>query len=245
MSRITCGIKTLERPASVRKLLASIKRQWPELRCVVVDDSRQPALPKSLQDECKYIKLPFDTGLGAGRNVMIDAVETEYTLYLDDDFVFIGDTRPDVFQAILDSDEVDLVGGQYKERNGFRLYHGLLEQKGSTLYYHRKTRGQFTVDYRGQAVPVHRVDIVNNFFLGRTEQLQEIRWDAELKINTHTEFFIRASQAVRIGYCPPVHVYHAHDRPSEEYKRLRHRKFRPIGLAKHGITHAKYTGRWR
>lgn len=233
------------RPRSIQKLLTSIKEQWPGLAIVVVDDSKQPTVPPAMLDGVKYVRLPFDTGLGAGRNAMIDAVETEYTLYLDDDFVFIAATRPDIFQRILDEDHCDLIGGQYKEKGRFRLYHGLFEQQGETLIYRRATRGEFQIDYHGHKFHGYHVDVCNNFFLGRTELLQKIRWDDELKINTHTEFFLRASKAARIAYCPDVHVYHSHDRPSREYAQYRHRKYRPIGLAKHGITKAKYVGTWR
>lgn len=246
VSRITCGIKTFERPRSIDRLLSSIYRYYPTIRCVVVDDSRQPSLDPEKWPHVTYVRLPFDTGLGAGRNAMIDAVETDYCLYLDDDHNFIGATQLAKLQAVLDADLADLAGGQFKERGRhFRLYHGLLEIEGETLHYRREARWQKSIPFEGRPLAFYGVDIVNNFFLAWTDLLREVRWDPELKINTHTEFFLRARKKLRIVFVPEVHVYHNQDRPNEEYAKYRHRRFRPAALAKHGVRRCRYHGRWR
>lgn len=246
VSQITCGIKTFERPESIQRLLTSIYRMYPTIRCVVVDDSREPSLDPAAWPHVNYIRLPFDTGLGAGRNAMIDAVETPYCLYLDDDHVFVGPTQLAPMQYILDKGEADLVGGQFRERGDhFRLYHGLLEVRDGTLYYKRDQRWIKSIPYPGANLRFYSVDIVNNFFLARTDLLQQVRWDPDLKINTHTEFFLRARNQMRIVYCPSVHVFHNQDRPTAEYTKYRNRRFRPIGLAKHGVQRCRYQGQWK
>jgi glycosyltransferase involved in cell wall biosynthesis len=241
MDDVTCGIKTLLRPACLDRLLTSIFKKYPDMKVVVVDDGKED-LSIVFADQwptVQYIKVSYDTGLGACRNIMVDAIDTKYTVYLDDDFVFIKDTKLETFREILESGKVDLIGGQYKEHGSFRLYHGLLEQKGDTLHYHRQSWREARVGSAQFSV----VDIVNNFFMAKTDQLQSTRWDSELKINTHTEFFLRACAQMRIGYCPEVHVHHAQKR-NKAYNKLRARRFREIGLKKHGIEHVRFHGKW-
>ena len=65
-------IKTFERPAKLKRLVDSIRRLYPGLTIIVVDDSRHPRnLP-----EVENINLPFDSGVSAGRNAGVKAVGT-------------------------------------------------------------------------------------------------------------------------------------------------------------------------
>jgi glycosyltransferase involved in cell wall biosynthesis len=247
MKDVTCGIKTLMRPKELRRLLDSIYSRYPTMPCVVVDDSREPSLDSSYPhwEHIKYIKLPFDTGLGAGRNAMIDAVDTKYCLYLDDDFVLCEQSRIDYFKAILDANIADIAGGQYREGKHFRKYHGLLSKQGDALVYRRKNKGEGVLSVNGEEVKYLVVDIVLNFFLGVTAVLRDVRWDDELKINTHTKFFYDAMQKnVRVVYCPASHVLHKQTRP-KDYAKLRHRPFFKRMYEKVGITRVVKKGAWR
>lgn len=247
MQDVTCGIKTILRPELLRRLLDSIYAYYPSMRCVIVDDGRTPSLPAAYKVDPRitYIRMPYDTGLGACRNVMIDAVETPYCVYLDDDFIFSPATNLHAMQGILYQDAADLIGGQYREGGRYRLYHGLLEIKDGTLYYRRKTRGHKDVVVGGITYPLQYVDLVLNFFMARTDLLKQVKWDPELKINTHTEFFLRACKVMRIAFCPLFAVLHKPARPPG-YSELRTRKFRMVGMKKHGVTKVQYTGGvWR
>ena len=89
MEDVTLGIKTLLRPDSLKKLLTSIQTYYPGINIVVVDDGKTPSLTDaeaSQYPNLNYLKVAFDVGIGGGRNIMIDAIETPYTVYLDDDF---------------------------------------------------------------------------------------------------------------------------------------------------------------
>ena len=92
-------------------------------------------------------------------------------------------------------------------------------------------------------IPYERVDILLNFFMGKTDILKKLKWAADLKICTHTEFFIRACKECRIAYCPDVWVHHAQTR-HPEYNNFRNRNDRAASLAKHGITNCKFHGKW-
>jgi len=247
---VTLGIKTLWRPACLKRLLTSIRKYYPTIPIVCVDDSKEPSITDpSVWGNLTYIKLPFDTGLGASRNVMIDAVKTKYAVYLDDDYYFFNRTILERFYAILEADLTDLVGGRCKEGRHIRKFHGLLKQQGTVMHYYRKFHGrdQLPLTETGGVVKTLEVchcDIVVNFFMARTAMLQQVKWDGDLKINTHSEFFFRAHKAMRIAYCQSVDIGHAATR-HREYSKLRHRRHWNIIKKKHGLTGKKRHGNWR
>ena len=64
LAQLTALVKTFERPRILRRLVASIKRLYPALRIVVVDDSRVPTRLAGVTT----VTLPYDSGIAAGRN---------------------------------------------------------------------------------------------------------------------------------------------------------------------------------
>jgi glycosyltransferase involved in cell wall biosynthesis len=237
---VTCGIKTLMRPNVLRRLLTSIEQAYPDMKSVVVDDSPEP--DSGMADgfpNVQYIYVGYDLGLGASRNIMIDAIDTKYTVYLDDDFYFFKNTRLEKFRDVLENSNIDLIAGAVTEHARIRSYHGLLQKKGETLVCTRSNRG--TVEVAGLTCQL--VDVTLNFFMARTDKLRTVKWDPELKINTHTEFFLRAKDAMKIAFTPEVVVGH---RPATipAYTALRKRPYRQRGLQKHGITRTRYVGKW-
>jgi glycosyltransferase involved in cell wall biosynthesis len=241
MENVTCGIKTLMRPQALRRLLTSIEHFYPGTPSVIVDDSPEP-LDWVERDfpHARYIKAEYDLGQGPCRNIMIDAIDTKYTLHLDDDFYFFLQTRLETFYDILENSDVDLIGGTIKEDGRFRYFHGLLQVHKGILTYAQGNRGTNHVNGHGYQL----VDIVLNFFMAHTDKLKEIRWADDLKINTHTEFFLRAKDAMKIAFTPHVAAGHCQVK-HKAYSQLRGRDERAIALQKHGIRQARYVGKWR
>ncbi len=229
MKNVTIIIKTFERPHLVRRLVQSIRQFYPDVRVLVGDDSREPQPVEGAE----LLALPHDIGLSAGRNRLVDAVETEHTLLLDDDFVFGPDTRIELLQAALDAG-FDLAAG----RVGGAEYHGLLLRTGDTL--HCLYRQQRRV-HNGYPV----FDMTWNFFLARTQALREVRWDEELKLAEHTDFFLRATQRpLLITHVPEVNIGHVQEH-SGNYARYRQRGiyYRIRFLQKHGLVRlVKFNG---
>lgn len=53
------------------------------------------------------------------------------------------------------------------------------------------------------------VDVVANFFIAKTEKIRALRWDGDLKLGEHQDFFLRAKQAgLKVATCSDVKVYH-------------------------------------
>lgn len=248
MDDVTLGIKTLMRPDSLIRLLDSIQTYYAGINIVIVDDGKSPSLTDieaSNYPNLKYIKADFDVGIGVGRNIMIDAVDTPYAVYLDDDFVFIDSTDLTKFRELLAQNVADIVGGGCTERGRTRRYHGKLNIEDNVLHYisGNLDEGYIFSRQTNEKISYERVDILLNFFMGKTDILKKLKWASDLKICTHTEFFIRACKECRIAYCPDVWVHHAQTR-HPEYNNFRNRNDRAASLAKHGVTSCKFHGKW-
>jgi GT2 family glycosyltransferase len=87
---VTFLVKTHERPHSLRKLLDSLRRFYPHTKVLVADDGRIALRQRPsdiAQTTTHIVTLPYDVGLSAARNAMLERVDTKYFITLDDDFV--------------------------------------------------------------------------------------------------------------------------------------------------------------
>ena len=197
---VTAIIKTFERPKCLDRLVRSIRKFYPKLSILIADDSFTP----SPRDDAGYFRLGPDVGASAGRNALLDRVETPNFLLLDDDFEFTEHTDLNRLLAILGEEKVPLVAGECiwckhllmrikRKRSSwygnFQLKHGHLRMLSE---YHHEEDGYVVCDF------------VQNFFMARTEAVRGMgAWDAELKTNEHEEFFFRFwQQGLQCGFCP-------------------------------------------
>jgi len=109
LRRVTALVKTFERPDVVRRLVESMQRLYPAMPIIVVDDSRSPVALEGV----RVVEIPFDSGIGAGRNKGLEQAETDFVLVLDDDFVLTRKTRLGSALALMERHpEIDFMGGQ-------------------------------------------------------------------------------------------------------------------------------------
>lgn len=233
ISETTAVIKTFQRPKDLDRLVRSIKRFYPAMRILVGDDGFEP----SPRTDVGYIRLPEDIGLSAGRNALLQRVETPYFLLLDDDWEFIRKTRIERLAELVDQDELDIAAGtHYKmkrklglfHRRKFQPYHGQFEFRENRLFLHRGGR-ESGKDYL-------LCDIVHNFFVARVDKiLAHGGWDPDLHINEHEEFFVRMKrQNLRVGCRLDVLLLHWASRP-EGYSKFRNRSYHQVAAAKIGV----------
>jgi hypothetical protein len=216
----TAIITTFNRKKQLLKLIESIKKFSP-MPIIVVDNGKGQKLKI---EGLEYYKVPFDAGLSYSRNFALDKVLTKYFLLLDDDFEFTKETKIKNFKSILEKG-FDLVGGKVEGLE----YHGLIELEGETLRYLKNERG-FLNNY-----PIY--DMVLNFFMAKTKKIKEIRWDNDLKLAEHTDFFFRAKNyGLKITYEQSVKIKHNQIRTGEYAKfRKRGPEFVQLFMKKHGI----------
>jgi glycosyltransferase involved in cell wall biosynthesis len=196
---LTVLIKTFERPRVLERLVSSIRRSYPDLPILVVDDSRNPSpLPG-----VTTIVLPHDSGLSAGRREGLSRVGTRFFLLLDDDFIFFRHTRLEPALALMERfSEIDIMGGEVVDLP-FYITHDYRE---GFLY----PTDASPVKPAGTLVGgLPAYDKVANFFLGRTDRVRMVNWDPELRLLEHADFFTRAKGTLLTVFNESLKILHA------------------------------------
>lgn len=227
LSDITIAIKAFQRPAKLNNCLKSIRKYYPDITVVVADDSRHKA-SNSLASE--YYMLPFDSGISVGRNFLLSKITTPYMLLLDDDTLFTqGDCIERMIQPMLDQPMINLVAGTITGND----YYGTYEKSGDNLirYFNKSSRniGHYKI-----------YDFVINLFLAKTEAVKGVRWDDELKICEHTNFFFRGKDKLICTVADGTSFINDNTGSGHEYGKFRsgrvqlyiEKQFKSLGVVK-------------
>ena len=192
--KVTLIVKTFERPRCINRLVYSVKMKYPNLRMIVADDSRKSRPIAGVE----HLRMPYDSGVSAGRNLALSKVDTPFVVTLDDDFVFNDKTCLENWLNIMESTNLDLVGGNV---DGHPAYNSSLHIEDNALIFKSEpvgTEGDF-----------YLWNIVLQFWMGRTDKIKEIGgWDDDFKTVDHIIFFARSISKLKIGHCPDVTVGH-------------------------------------
>jgi len=181
LSKLTAVIKTFERPTMARRLVASLRRRYPDLAIVVVDDSREPEPIAGVET----VTLPFNSGLSRGRQAGLEAARTPYALVLDDDFIAHRATRLHLPLAVLERQgAVDLVAGRRLDLPLFDFK----SPKGKIW----PTQATPLLPLGSRIDGLEVVDKTPNCFVGRRKRLLEVGWDPKLRLLEHADWFTRA-----------------------------------------------------
>jgi len=197
--KLTAIVKTFERPETVRRLIDSIERFYPRLRIIVADDSREPYEDARVD----VIRLPFDSGVSAGRQAALDAVKTPYVLLLDDDFVFYGRTRLETRLELLEKESrIDLLGGEVVNLPSFRA-----ADYGDADLFPTERASRLPQGTKIGSLIVY--DKIPNFYIARTERIRLVGWDPRIKRLDHADFFTRAKGVLTSVLDPEMKILHA------------------------------------
>ncbi|CAB1315020.1 unnamed protein product, partial [Coregonus sp. 'balchen'] len=163
-----------------------------------------------LQDLIDSVRQYYSTGWFAGRNLAVSQVTTKYVLWVDDDFIFTANTKLEKLVDVLERTTLDLVGGAVREATGYTAtYRQTIsiepgEEEGDCLHMRRGFHHII------QGFPNCVVtDGVINFFLARTDKVQQVGFDPRLARVAHLEFFIDGLGSLHVGSCDNVIVNHA------------------------------------
>jgi glycosyltransferase involved in cell wall biosynthesis len=196
---LTAIVKTFERPSVLGRLLRSIKRKYPHLHVVVVDDSRDP----KIFSEAHTIVIPYDSGVSAGRNEALRHVTTKYVLVLDDDFVFYRHTRFETSLEIMeDHPGIDIIGGEVIDLPFFES----ADYSREGLF---PTEAKATMPAGNSIGGLPVYDKVANFFIARTDRIRLVGWDPRLKRVDHADFFTRAKGILTTVFNKNMKCLHA------------------------------------
>lgn len=230
---VTAIVKTFERPRSLDRLVRSMRRFYPRLRVIVGDDS-VTAYPRTDVD---YVRLPVDVGGAAGRNAMLQLVDTPYVLSLDDDIAFTAETSLGRLLETLERHEAAVVAGDLIDceqkfplwvRRRREIYHGVIRREGDSL--------RLVPGHAGSRGEAYECDLTPQFFLARTDALREVGgWFAPLKRDEHRELFLRLKQhRLRVLHRPDVRAEHWQETPLV-YAAFRARDYAPVLASRHGL----------
>ena len=180
---LTLVIKTFERPQTLRRMLASVRKVYAG-PVIVADDSQVSVT--SDDPGVSVLRLPFDSGVGAGRNALIDGVSTEYLWMADDDMILLPDFDIGRVVDYLERNrQVDLVGGRVVN----------LPQLRSASYLSSDLFAYETPPIRPLGSLIDGLPVahkVPNWYVARTEKLRQVRYDDRLKRVDHKDFFSSA-----------------------------------------------------
>jgi beta-1,4-N-acetylgalactosaminyltransferase 2 len=207
---VTAIITTFERPEMCLRLIASAREHCPDVRLLVVDDSRNPHEWLEADDR---ILMPYDSGLSAKRNAGVARVGTGWVVILDDDFICTEATDLNRLARIADESGFDILGGEVIEQGTPMRYHGFFDQTGN----HVVMRRGWTTENG-----IHACKLIPNFFAARAETLAAHPWDDALKLAEHSAYFWRWQNALKVGWVDSVAVVHDPQRP-EGYTEMRMR----------------------
>jgi glycosyltransferase involved in cell wall biosynthesis len=236
---VTAVIKTFERPLRLNRLVESIKNFYPGMRIIVADDSREPMARKDVE----YHKMPYDQGLSAGRNFLISKVKTKYFLLLDDDWVFVPETRIQVMIDILENNDIDILAGDWSNSQPTICAVFVPNEDPSVLELASKEVERdkdFTY-----------CDFTHNFLLSTPGAIRKFGgWDEEIKVLEHIDFALRVKKSKRrlaLTHKSAIHFTQTlvTNEDSVDYKAHRRRKhFMELSMRKRGIrTFKNFTGR--
>uniref|UniRef100_A0A8C6LJR4 Beta-1,4 N-acetylgalactosaminyltransferase n=1 Tax=Nothobranchius furzeri TaxID=105023 RepID=A0A8C6LJR4_NOTFU len=205
---VTIATKTFLRYEKLQNLIDSIRRYYPTITIVIADDSENPKAISGPYIE-HYI-MPFGKGWFAGRNLAVSQVTTKYVLWVDDDFIFTANTRLEKLVDVLEKTTLDLVGGAVREATGYTATYRqtisieLGEEDGDCL--HMRRGFHHVIEGFPNCVVT---DGVINFFLARTDKVQQVGFDPRLARVAHLEFFIDGLGSLHVGSCDDVIINHA------------------------------------
>ncbi|KAG8446833.1 hypothetical protein GDO86_014333 [Hymenochirus boettgeri] len=201
-SLVTITTKTFLRYDKLRVLISSIRMYYPEIKIIVADDNN---VTEKIEDKnVEQYFMPYGKGWFAGRNLAVSQVTTKYFLWVDDDYFFTKDTKIEKLLDVLESTNLDLVGGNVEGNHfSFTLTVQDGDEEGDCLHWkpgsYRSLQGFPKCVLTGGVV---------NFFLAQTDRALSVGFDPKLQRVAHTEFFVDALGHLRIGSCSDVSIGH-------------------------------------
>jgi glycosyltransferase involved in cell wall biosynthesis len=229
---IAIVIPTFLRDNKLKILIDSIKQNFhPDWYKIYIADqglfsSEKEKYYQELQKEGHYYTfLPFNCGLSYARNYLIKQSSEPYIFIIDDDFIITPQTRLDYFIDILNSDtQIGIIGGNLKNRNPYN-YHLCFDKKNNKIFYIRlKNKESLTSKtVIRPSIPFIYCDIVLNFALFKKEIFEDIKWDNNLKLAEHSDFYLRLKKLNKwkVAHTSLVIADHQKTKNEQEYINFR------------------------
>ena len=234
---LVIAVTTIERPQVIQRFVRSVRRHYPDVPIYVADQSRniEPMLPFYGAHQATLIRMPYDAGVTASRNRLVAAMDQDYFVLCDDDFLFGAETRfSDAIKILEANPEIGVVGGKLYDFDGSAEHPRHWEL---FFDYDQRNHLLITTPIYNLAPVVQEVagikfylcDAVMNFAVFRRSIFTEtVRWDERFKSNgEHEDFYLnlKVNSHIRVAYLPTMVGYHHRSERYDGYhRRLRGRE---------------------
>ena len=216
---VTFMFKSFERHSMAKRLYKCIRRYYPDAQVIIADDSRKPL--KINGHKLKIINLPFNVGISRGLNAALAAVETPYTIRMDDDELITPYTNfHKHLRYLFERQEVDMVAASVrslplkkdwrKDREGYNAYSMFNAPKPLIIPHMTKLDDDHIV-----------LGKVSQVFVVRTDKFRTIGYDDNIRMIDHHEFFYRAAGNLVTVLELNSFVLHNHNPFNRNYQKFR------------------------
>ncbi len=222
-SEITFVVKTFMRSDLCVESVRKIRSDFPHASIIICDDGNEHAIGPLIKGmRISYLTMPFDSGLSAGRNYLLQHVSTKYFFLSDDDATVEDSASIRAAYATLERHQrLHIVAG-YEESSQRELIRYSLVKRDDIIYHYRDAYG-----YLGFLNRVPLYHMVENVFLARTSAFAQLNvlWDEDLKVSEHLEFFYRYRNKLLITFLPEMKFLQltSPTSTSQNYARYRNR----------------------
>ena len=220
-------IKTYNRPECLTAFLDSLEEYAPWLPVIVADDSddsNEELLSK--YNLLEYVRLPSDTGVGYGRNQLVQKASFhgfKYIIMSDENYILPNmELIPNMAKAMIDNNanavaplrcelEADNSGISTCARgeiasiieidNGIMILPNLTNYNDNPLY---------NDDINDNELDCQRSDLIQQFFIADTESLLKSGWDDHLKNNDHYDAMLNMKKNnMKLFICSKINILHS------------------------------------
>lgn len=212
MKNLTAILISFLREPYARKCVQSLVENYPGIKVLVAENGHYSESMHEFLDSvgAEYHLMPYDSGVCFARNRLIDEVETEFVLVGDDDFFYTETAKVDkMLKFLKNRKDFSLVGGRIMEDGTIRDYQAMVSVEGGTLRQFPLKPEDLKIDKKS-GLRFQKAELVFNFFVARTEDIKQCRWDQNIKVAyEHSDWFIQLKFAkVPVAFSPDPIVVH-------------------------------------
>lgn len=220
---LALAFATIGRPQVAQRLVLSARRRFPDLPIYVADQSLDAGPMSAFYRHMNVtaVRMPYDAGVCASRNRLVECMSEEFFVLCDDDFV-IGEATDfsEALRILRHCPELGVVGGKLYDYDGAEErprhweHYLLLDQANRTLtvspIYHYAPRARVM-----GATRFYLCDAVMNFAVMRRDMFAHpsVQWDEQFKSNgEHEDFYLnlKLNSPFWVAYLPTMVAYHHH-----------------------------------
>lgn len=235
---LTLLVKTFMRPECLDNFLNSIAEYQSEWNLkfadvVIVDDSDEEYNEKNVDVINKYqdVNITYkhyefnSLGLSKGRNIGLELIKTEYFVYCDDDFLLDKNCGLKYVLDMAKNNNLDVLAGYYKNLRS--LDSNKIKNLNWIGFIQENDEFDVCTIYENLFPEFLKCDIVQNFYIGKTESIKKVGYPEDIHTNEHNLVFLRFKQnGLKVYSTSKLYVRHLHlKKENKKYKTNRSRFF--------------------